>query len=180
MRFGWILAAAFVSVACCGPGRAQDYLIVPNETNAPIQVFIKANGPLSDNRKWQSPVTVDPGQEGKIPLHGWQPFDIDIRQADGSDRLLDDVCLFYMMDQCVANGKKEWTINTTAEPPAECGYRVDACGRRVYEECASKQTGYRATAGNNFVRIPYGYNAGFDPPHDPPVLPGQRPHRVSP
>jgi hypothetical protein len=145
----FILAITCASLSFCQVsqvhGRGPEDLVISNETDSPIRVFMKSNDPRSPDLRWQGPLVVAPGKEEPFRLSGYQPFDIDIRLDDDTDIVTESpVSLCWMMDNC-RPGNQDWTVTAR-------GWRRDKNGGRHLDPSLDRQL--ELHVDKNTIKLP--------------------------
>lgn len=114
MRWSFVLAC-FVGLISCHAtsllAKPPESLVISNENDQPIKVFIRPTGADSPDTRWSEPMVVDAHSENSMTLPPYEPFDIDIRLDDETDIVSEEpVYLCWMTDNCKP-GKQDWYID---------------------------------------------------------------------
>jgi hypothetical protein len=183
----WRFPIIFAILLRCHIAAAQnqkaEFLDIANATDQPIWVSIKATGEGTINTKWQPEIRITPGNPSlniqnvaHIPLKGFEPFDIFIRQENGECLWFKKVNVCTMMRECVRLGQKDWTIRSVG------GRWVTKTGSRIGEQQYiqdSDEVEHQVQADGSQVTIPFYQLVGKksdDPfPPAPQVQPRPRP-----
>lgn len=156
--------ASFIFAVCTGllaseVARAQppeEYLTIQNRFTETISVSLRARGRGSPNG-WQRAIELKPGLEVTFELgqeHGYEPFDITVRKANGTSLVFSDLRLCSWMIECARTGRTDWTLKAR-------GWRRKRGGGDQIDRSLDRKFG--ATVDENHVTIHLVPLAGIDP-----------------
>lgn len=143
-------------------GQRREYFEITNVTGENISVSMRARG--GGRRGWQKPIKVAADETVSIPLEGYEPFDITIREANGKAFVFERVKLCTFMEECASYGQRDWIIRGREwQRETVNGMQVDRDARRY--------TPFEVTADRSRVKMTFpGPVAGATNEY-----PGQRP-----
>jgi hypothetical protein len=144
--------------------RPKESLKVTSEQ--PVRVYVWARGGKKPSKQWNGPYQADVKNPAIITLGadgiGFEPFDVVIRQSNGTDTLFTAVNLCSMMKECEHTGKTSWPLT------AKAGRWTGSAGHEVYTTEKKTRT-IEADADAFQITIPFypSGGAGNIDPKDP-------------
>jgi hypothetical protein len=154
--------------------KAQEFLSPPpvaetfkvtNDGKDEIAVYMRGRSPDGRALAWQDAVKIPQGWEATIPLHGFEPFDIAIREVDGSFLLATNIELCTWMRVCATTGRSSWIM-----PFSKGRWIKDRSGRERFIQEMKARIEIESAADEAEVSIRFS-QVDHDPPRKPKLPP---------
>lgn len=153
-----VLGAVIFSVTgnVSAQSRRPEFFEIVNLGQREIAVSLRARG--GGVRGWQTPVDIPPDHFARIPLQGYEPFDITIRELGGTSYVFSQVKLCTFIQQCAIYGQQPWRLTARV-------WQKTISGGRVFDRDTGQLKTFYGTADIDTVRMTFGLYHVMQPGH---------------